>query len=509
MASVFVRTKTISCLTALLVGIGLTGVNRPAAAQGTAQQQQDAAKRKEQNKAVRQQNRDDRAKGGQGQQNATTPKVGTQSRVRPRTQADQQGAGQQAVRKKASQTSQGNQNQQNQQGKVRRAVPAKGQSTGQGNAQNPTVVNKSKPGFLPPRQKSTMQKAVPGKTNNNTQGAVRSHKQPVTAPATKGVATTRVNPGKAEPAKRLDFVRSQRVQKKDGSGRSFLVEPGNRTLVRVNNKVVVHRDASVAIRLAHPGVRWTKQASGVRQGVYVRRDGFRVFTNVDSAGRVVHRYGIGPGGRRIVYVDNRRFYRNLAIGLGAAAVIGVGVVALAPPVFALPRAHYIVDYTNADDDLIYTTLTAPPVMRLERAYSLDEIRYSVSVRDRMRRVDLDSINFEFGSFEITPDQYPKLQRIARALSRAIAADQSEMFFVEGHTDAIGSPEDNASLSDRRAEAVVQVLTQQFGIPMENLESQGYGEQFLKLETDRASRVNRRVAIRRITPLLDRVEAQAQ
>jgi len=31
----------------------------------------------------------------------------------------------------------------------------------------------------------------------------------------------------------------------------------------------------------------------------------------------------------------------------------------------------------------------------------------------MRRVDLDSINFEFGAWEVTPDQYGKLERVAR------------------------------------------------------------------------------------------------
>ena len=50
----------------------------------------------------------------------------------------------------------------------------------------------------------------------------------------------------------------------------------------------------------------------------------------------------------------------------------------------------------------------------------------------------------------------------------------------------------------------QLPTEQFGVPSENLVTQGYGEEFLKEPTDGPSRVNRRVAIRRITPLIDRV-----
>jgi outer membrane protein OmpA-like peptidoglycan-associated protein len=35
--------------------------------------------------------------------------------------------------------------------------------------------------------------------------------------------------------------------------------------------------------------------------------------------------------------------------------------------------------------------------------------------------------------------------------------------IEGHTDAVGSEVDNLSLSDRRAESVALVFSQQFGV----------------------------------------------
>ncbi|UCF55302.1 MAG: OmpA family protein, partial [Bradyrhizobium sp.] len=43
---------------------------------------------------------------------------------------------------------------------------------------------------------------------------------------------------------------------------------------------------------------------------------------------------------------------------------------------------------------------------------------------------------------------------------------------EGHTDATGNDVDNLSLSDRRAQSAAELLTQQFGVPAENLTSQG-------------------------------------
>ena len=77
----------------------------------------------------------------------------------------------------------------------------------------------------------------------------------------------------------------------------------------------------------------------------------------------------------------------------------------------------------------------------------------------------------------------------------------EVFLIEGFTDAVGSDVDNLSLSDRRAESVAIALTQHFGVPAENLATQGYGAQYLKVPTSGPERANRRVTVQRITPLL--------
>ncbi|MGE0233636.1 MAG: OmpA family protein, partial [Flavobacteriaceae bacterium] len=85
---------------------------------------------------------------------------------------------------------------------------------------------------------------------------------------------------------------------------------------------------------------------------------------------------------------------------------------------------------------------------------------------------------------------------------------AETFLIEGHTDAVGSDYANLALSDARAEAVAAALTNVFGIPAENLVTQGYGEAYLKVDTEEPERENRRVAVRRITPLVTPL-AQAQ
>ena len=70
---------------------------------------------------------------------------------------------------------------------------------------------------------------------------------------------------------------------------------------------------------------------------------------------------------------------------------------------------------------------------------------------------------------------------------------------------MGSQVDNLSLSDRRAQSVATLLTQNFKVPPENLATQGFGAEHLKVQTQSASRENRRVTVRRITPLLNQAQ----
>ena len=116
------------------------------------------------------------------------------------------------------------------------------------------------------------------------------------------------------------------------------------------------------------------------------------------------------------------------------------------------------------------------------------------------------VQFAFDSAEIQPDAKRQLDAIAEGI-RMLPPGQSVM--IEGHTDAVGSDLSNLALSDRRAESVAEILTYYFQIPPENLITQGYGEAYLKVPTLAPERENRRVTLRRITPLLQTGEYQQQ
>jgi outer membrane protein OmpA-like peptidoglycan-associated protein len=278
-------------------------------------------------------------------------------------------------------------------------------------------------------------------------------------------------------------------------GRVIVVDPSGQSFIRHNEED--------RFRFGAKNIRQERAGNDTRT-IVVRPDGTQIITVNDRDGRMLRRIRRDQRGREIVLIDNS--YRGGVGGAVAAGVVAGAIggyfVTLPPPVINIPRDRYIVEAEDAPPELIYDTLIAPPVERIDRRYTLDEIRYSPTVRERMRSVDLDSITFETGSWDIPPEQASKLQAIADGLNRAISRNPQAVFLIEGHTDAVGSDVDNLSLSDRRAQSAAELLTQQFNVPPENLTSQGYGEQYLKVQTDGPSRENRRVTIRNITPLLN-------
>lgn len=275
-----------------------------------------------------------------------------------------------------------------------------------------------------------------------------------------------------------------------------MIREPDRTIIREGGQTVIRHNEINRFRYGAQDVRMERRGND-NVTIVFRPGGVRIVTVLDNDGYLRRRSRILPDGREIIIIDNR----PRGAGFAAGAGYGGFFVNLPPPIIRIPRERYIVDDELADPALLYETLVAPPIDVIERPYSLDEIRYSAPLRDRMPRIDLNTVTFESGSWELSPDQVQKLAAIADGLNRVIQQNPQEVFLIEGHTDAVGPDVDNLSLSDRRAESVAIALTQQFAVPAENLSTQGYGEQYLKIPNDGPERVNRRVTVRRITPLL--------
>jgi outer membrane protein OmpA-like peptidoglycan-associated protein len=324
--------------------------------------------------------------------------------------------------------------------------------------------------------------------------------QPVAAPADDNAAQEQLQPAELQPVTaeegtRIE-VKPEEIVRERPQGAEVVREVGDRTIVQVNNQIIVQSNDRQRLSRDASEVYYEELPRGRTREVIVREDGTRVVTIRDRYGDIIRRSRIAPDDREyvLVYVDERDYDR-----VGEWRDPGLD---LPPMQLTIPAEEYILDAERVEDpDVYYTFLDQPPVERVERLYSVDEVKRSARIRDKVRRIDLDTINFEFGSAEIAESEISKLEGVAGAMERLLKENPAETFLIEGHTDAVGSDDANLALSDRRAEAVAEALTNVFGIQPENLAPQGYGEQYLKVNTQERERENRRVAIRRITPLV--------
>jgi outer membrane protein OmpA-like peptidoglycan-associated protein len=297
-----------------------------------------------------------------------------------------------------------------------------------------------------------------------------------------------------EEGRRIERPRRERPEVPEGA--EFVREVNNRFIFQTNNTYFIERPREERFFVDARDFYYEELPRSRQREVIVRPDGTRIVTIRNRWGDVIRRVKILPDNREFVlvyveddYYDDVLEWRDPGLDLP-------------PLVLDIPVDDYILDAEYVEDpEDYYTFLDQPPVEQVERTYSIDEVRRSARIRDKVRRIDLDIINFEFGSATIPESEIEKLEGVAEAMQRLLKENPGETFFIEGHTDAVGSEVANLALSDQRAEAVATALTNVFEIPPENMETQGYGEQYLKVETEEPERENRRVAIRRITPLV--------
>ena len=151
------------------------------------------------------------------------------------------------------------------------------------------------------------------------------------------------------------------------------------------------------------------------------------------------------------------------------------------------------------EDMILRRLDARPSRRLRdnERVTVKELKRRPDLRRAAPSIDIQSINFAFGSAEIPRSEYRKVRQIARAMERLLRRSRNARFLIEGHTDAVGSAYSNLVLSERRAESLKWLLVEEFGIQAYALETVGYGEDYLLVQTPFEEWRNRRVTLRRI------------
>lgn len=305
-----------------------------------------------------------------------------------------------------------------------------------------------------------------------------------------------ITPITATEGRRVDRDEIRRERRQRPEGAEVVRESEGRVIFEFNNEIFVQGNDLPRLSRDAREVYYEELPRGLARETIVRPNGVQIVTIRNRHGEIARRSRISPDGRETVLTylredrwDRQRDWRDPGEDL--------------PPLrLRIPVREYILDAGQVDDaDTYYAFLDQPPVERARRLYSVDEVKRSARLRDTVRRVDLDTITFATGSAEIARSEIDELEAIASAMLRLLDENPAETFLIEGHTDAVGSDISNLALSDARAASAADALTRVYGIPPENLVTQGYGERYLKVSTEGSSRENRRVAIRRITPLV--------
>ena len=104
------------------------------------------------------------------------------------------------------------------------------------------------------------------------------------------------------------------------------------------------------------------------------------------------------------------------------------------------------------------------------------------------------IDFSSGSATLTPEATAALDQLGKALTNSALAAYN--FKIVGHTDTVGDPATNQTLSKQRAAAVKSYLETKFGVADTRLQSVGVGESDLLVQTppDTPNQSNRRVQV---------------
>jgi len=121
------------------------------------------------------------------------------------------------------------------------------------------------------------------------------------------------------------------------------------------------------------------------------------------------------------------------------------------------RQFIVLDGANVTDNIVVAALEPTP----------EPVNLEQSLNDLFQ---LEPIQFDSGSARIRAESDATIDSAAELL---IANPDGDLL-VEGHTDSKGSQGANQSLSDRRAEAVLNALVDR-GVNADRLTSQGFGE----------------------------------
>ncbi len=162
-------------------------------------------------------------------------------------------------------------------------------------------------------------------------------------------------------------------------------------------------------------------------------------------GQVAHIRMLMDGDYFKLYVNERRMYNIPELPFMRDSVIRVSMRGAEDPEMAFYIASIRV--AESETDVLYDALAAKG------------------------RWSTQGILFATGKADLKPESTPVLKEIAATLK-----DHADLkVLIEGHTDNVGQPAANLTLSDARAAAVKTALTTDYGIAADRITTKGMGD----------------------------------
>nr|WP_293632391.1 OmpA family protein [Shewanella sp. CG12_big_fil_rev_8_21_14_0_65_47_15] len=160
-------------------------------------------------------------------------------------------------------------------------------------------------------------------------------------------------------------------------------------------------------------------------------------------------------------------------GTAAAPVAAAAVVAAAP--------------VDSDNDGVYDDKDQCPAT--PATHKVDSTGCTIYENVKQQE-DVGSIQFANDSAVVKKEYYKSIEKLANYLNK------NPEFTVEiaGHASNVGKPEYNMVLSDKRADAVAQILVEKYGISQSRVTSNGYGvtKPIVAGDSKEAHAANRRI-----------------
>lgn len=194
--------------------------------------------------------------------------------------------------------------------------------------------------------------------------------------------------------------------------------------------------------------------------------------------RVVDAAGNPLPGEEVTFIslDDEKSYEGVTDAAGRFSLL-------------LPNGQkYKVKYTVFNTEQDFKPLNVPAV---DGPVTLD---YSITVRPP-KIFTLNNVLFETGKYELSGTSYEELNKLAEYMTRK----KTTVIEIAGHTDNVGSPDFNRTLSEKRASTVRSYLLKK-GIAPERVIATGYGDTqpVADNDTPQGRQKNRRTEVRIIT-----------